>query len=298
MTITCRICGNPQTKILFYCNGWEIVQCDNCNLIQLGRQPTEAELASIYSDKYFKSSKYELNRSALDQVALDRAAKLEQQRRLAWLERAGVKPRGKILDVGCATGDFVIAATDRYEVWGLDVSDYAIREARNRCSLPYDRLQAGSLYAIPFGDRMFDAIVLWDVLEHLGDPAAAMEQIKRSLKIGGVFVCSTPNIGAWTAKIMKKRWAFMTPPEHICFYDRVTLERLLREYRFELQAWMTRGKHVNLGFLMYKLRRVFPELIPESLVKRLGRTRFGEVVLYAPTGDIQYVIARLLPQKD
>lgn len=282
----CRLCSNQNHKYLFSREGWDVVRCADCGLAQLAREPSEKELVEVYREAYFKRGKYEI-----EQSGMDRAADLEQQRRLNWLMKAGVPSGSKVLDVGCATGDFVIVACDRFEVSGMDVSEFAIKEARQRSGLSDSRLQAGSIYAPPFNDEKFDAIVIWDVIEHLNNPHIAVQQICSMLSPGGVVLCSTPNFGAPIAKTMKSRWAFMTPPEHICFYDRETLTKLFQYHGLSARDWMTRGKHANVGFLAYKARRMFPQLVHKSVVDWLGQSAVGNWTLYIPTGDIQYIAA-------
>lgn len=281
------MCGSRNREFLFRREGWDIVRCQDCGLTQLAREPSDEELEEVYRESYFKRGKYEV-----DQPGMDRAAVMEQRRRLAWSLGTGLPKGSKVLDVGCATGDFLVLARDRFELSGMDVSEFAVKEARERSGLPDSRVQSGSLYAPPFAGELFDAIVMWDVIEHLNDPHGAMHHVCKMLAPGGVFICSTPNFGAPIAKAMKSRWAFMTPPEHICFYDRGSLSKLMQHHGLEVENWMTRGKHANIGFLTHKARQMFPLLIHRQLVDWLRGSLLGNATLYVPTGDIQYMAAR------
>lgn len=283
----CRLCAGSTLDPLFTARGYRIVRCARCGFAQLGSHPAPEVLSGIYGPGYFKEIKY----------GLDEAARKEQSDRLAWLARCGLPDGARILDFGCATGDFVLAARERYDVWGLDFSPHAIATARTRIPESASQLVAGPVDALGVPDGYFDAVAMWDVIEHLDDPVATLRDSLRKLRPGGLFFASSPNFGAPIAGAMKSRWAFMTPPEHIGFFSHETLRRLFRSVALSELAWKTRGKSINFGFLIYKAGRVFPELVPQSLVRWLSGSRLGKFVVYVPTGDIQYAAARLeLPE--
>jgi SAM-dependent methyltransferase len=72
--------------------------------------------------------------------------------------------RPRVLDLGCAFGKFLSVLDPAWELHGLDVSEYAVRQARG--ALPRARLAVASAAAIPF-DSPFDLITAFDVLEHV-----------------------------------------------------------------------------------------------------------------------------------
>ena len=282
-TERCRLCSGESFDLLFSARGYPIVRCRSCAFAQLGDHPGAEVLNGIYGPGYFKEIKY----------GLDTAARKEQTDRLGWLARSGLPAGARILDFGCATGDFVLAAYDSFDIWGLDFSPHAIAFARARAPEIASKLVAGPVDALGVSDGYFDAVTMWDVIEHLDDPVTTLRTAVRKLRPGGLLFVSSPNFGAPIAAAMKSRWAFMTPPEHICFFSRNTLGTLFRAAGLREMAWRTRGKWINFGFLVYKAGRVFPELVPQSLIRSLSGSRLGKVVVYVPTGDIQYAAARL-----
>lgn len=257
--------------------------------MQVRDQPSEAELRAIYGEGYGKG-KYE------DDVAQRR----ETARRLALLE-AACPPGGRVLDVGCATGDFIRAAGDRWDLWGLDVSPHAIAAAKVKNPRVAQQLFAGLLGGTADGDVLpaaaltapFDAIVMWDVIEHLWDPRTIVARLVTQLRPGGALIVSTPDIGAVTARLMKGRWAFMTPPEHLGFFGRTSFAQLLEaDLGLRITSSRAHGKWTNLGFLVHKLGRVFPELVPGRLTARVQASPLGKTALYVPSLDVRYVSAR------
>lgn len=93
---------------------------------------------------------------------------------------------GRILDAGCGSGRMTIPLSRAgYRVVGLDLVRDSLREIRARGD--YD-LVAGDVRCLPFRDRTFDAVVCYDVLQHLLKPerARAAEEIERVLMPGGI----------------------------------------------------------------------------------------------------------------
>ena len=100
----------------------------------------------------------------------------------------------RVLDAGCGTGygaaELAQAAAD---VVGLDVSPEAIDYARGHYPLPGVRFTVSSCLAIPFPEHSFDLIVAFEVIEHLGDFRAFLEECRRVIAPDGLFVVSSPN---------------------------------------------------------------------------------------------------------
>lgn len=278
----CRVCGGAELAPALHARGWELERCAACGFVQVRDHPSEADFAAVYGDAYFGHSKYR------DLDALNR----ESERRLALLRRF-VPRGGRVLDAGCATGDFVAAASGEYEMWGSDLSAFAIEQARAKNPGIAERLWAGKLE--DFGARVppLDAVCLWDVIEHLWDPVEVVRTLMAHLKPGGHLVLSTPSIDAPIARAMGKYWAFMTPPEHLGFFSGRSFRRFFGTAVPGTIVHRSRmGKWANVAFIAYKLRRVAPKLVPEAVVAWLGRSALGKLALYVPTQDIQYLVVR------
>jgi len=279
----CRGCDSTSFKLITYIKSkWPLSRCNSCNTVQIQKKPSTKELEKIYSDSYFSKGKY----------GNDFAGKKEQERRLEFMRRAGIKNGSKVLDFGMATGEFISVMRDSYDVWGIDRSKDAVDVAKRAFPELSDRLFSGAIDNLAFPEGYFDAIVLWDVIEHLDAPKETLSQLKRLLVHDGYLFISTPNYGTLTAKLMGKRWHFMTPPEHLVFYDQASLIKMCSYIGMTMQQWMTKGKWVNLGFLLYKLRRVMPAIMPQKLQMVISKSVIGRWCLYVPTGDIQYLAVK------
>lgn len=98
---------------------------------------------------------------------------------------------GRLLDVGCAFGYFMEHASQYFDVYGIDISHYAIEKARER------RLKKVRVHNVeeefPFPKRYFDVVTCFEVIEHLYHPDRLLKNIYRVLKTGGFLYISTPN---------------------------------------------------------------------------------------------------------
>ncbi|MES2122573.1 MAG: class I SAM-dependent methyltransferase [Chlamydiota bacterium] len=99
----------------------------------------------------------------------------------ALADHYGLKPGDKILDVGCGKGFLLYDFTKvvpGLEIWGIDVSDYAIANAKEEIK---DRLQVGNAVALPYPDDFFDLVISINALHtlHNYDLENALREIER-----------------------------------------------------------------------------------------------------------------------
>lgn len=243
--------------------------------------PTSEEIREIYKPNYFSKDKYADSFSTLT----------EYQRRLNLMKKY-IPEKSKVLDAGCATGDFVRFSASSYEMWGRDISEHAIAEAKQLSPQIAEHLSSGPLESASYENEMFDAIVLWDVIEHLWQPTDVIKLLNRILKPGGYLFLSTPNAGSLTFQLMKSKWAFMTPPEHLSFFSQQSLTFLLHNIaNMKVLYWISKGKWTTFGFLTYKIGRIFKGWYV-SFLKTVAAVGFAKIPLYIPTGDVAYMVAR------
>jgi SAM-dependent methyltransferase len=98
----------------------------------------------------------------------------------------------ELLDAGCGTGGLMRRMEPRHPRWhwtGIDAEPLACEWSRSRCAA---KIVQGSLGALPFDANAFDAVVCSDVLYHLDDDRAALREIFRVLRPGGVVVINVP----------------------------------------------------------------------------------------------------------
>ncbi|MBI5878468.1 MAG: class I SAM-dependent methyltransferase [Chloroflexi bacterium] len=132
---------------------------------------------------------------------------------------------GRLLEVGCGTGLFLDEMRScGWNVSGVEPSLHASAYARESLGL---NVFSGSLEQFDLSGRSFDVICMWDVLEHLPDPAKALVRLAASLDPGGLLVFSVPNLEGIERRLFKSYWAGWDLPRHLYLVPRRALADLL-----------------------------------------------------------------------
>lgn len=234
--VKCNLCGSDHYKVhlvrgdlnLFLDGEFRLVQCLNCGLIYLNPRPTPDELTALYPDNYDQ-----YNIAVCDEPSL--CTRLDRRYGLHKRCRAIMryKRQGRLLDVGCATGDFLDAMRSYpgWEVYGIELNEYASEYARTRLGLV---VKTGTLDSVDFPEHWFDVVTLWNVLEHLPDPLSALKTTHRLLKPGGLLVLNTPNLDSLDARIFGPYWIGYELPRHLYVFSRRTLRALVEKAGFSI----------------------------------------------------------------
>jgi len=139
------------------------------------------------------------------------------------------RPRGRLLDVGCGHGLLLDEARTRgYETLGLELSRQNAQHARETLGLDVREVPLEAFSEGTNGDSpgAFDVVILADVIEHLDDPVAAIDQCAALLRPSGVLCVVTPDPASVTAKLAGKRW-WGYLPAHTVLLPRRTLRELI-----------------------------------------------------------------------
>jgi 2-polyprenyl-3-methyl-5-hydroxy-6-metoxy-1,4-benzoquinol methylase len=283
MGTLCRLCKSDSLKLLFNANHHKILKCLNCDFVQIEEEPSAIELSLVYGEAYFTHQKYRDLSTLLK----------ENIRRLGLISQFVLDKEATVLDAGCATGDFIHYAKNYFKIFGFDQSEFAVALAKEKNPEIAERIWAGNIQEFNECAHRFDVICLWDVIEHLRDPLSACRQLVSLLKPGGYLLISSPAIDAPIAKFLGKYWAFMTPPEHLSFFGKKSIHYIFEEVlQLEIVKYFRKGKWSNLGFVLYKIGRVAPALIPNALLQFFQYGILAKMAIYVPTGDIQYLVMK------
>ena len=236
--INCNLCGANDAELLYlerdrYMHlpgSFRLVRCRQCGLIYLNPRPTSEEIKAYYPEDYapYTYVAPEDERSRID--SLDRAFGYWKRARVT--AKAHPQP-GRLLDVGGATGNFLHAMQQRgpWDVHGLDISPEATRYARERYGLD---MFTGELAQAAYPDSYFDVVTVWDVLEHVHDPAEVLREMHRILKPGGLLLVRVPNADTWDARLFGEYWVGLDAPRHLYVFSPPTLRGLLEKASFQV----------------------------------------------------------------
>lgn len=130
-------------------------------------------------------------------------------RQLKNIERAvGPLEGHRILNVGCGTGEIVVAAEQiGAPTWGIDIEEQAVAICRLRRALwTRERDAVAAAEGLPFRDGMFDCVLCLSALEHVSDVQKSLSEMVRVLSPGGVLFVYAPSGWAWYESHYKIFW--------------------------------------------------------------------------------------------
>jgi SAM-dependent methyltransferase len=140
---------------------------------------------------------------------------------------------GRLLEIGCGLGHVLARLEDRFETFGIDVSAFAIEQARK--NTPRSDLRVATAEEIGTLPGPFDVIAAFHVVEHLADPPAVLRECARMTRRGGLLVLATPNTESPFAKRKGPRWYANTDPTHISMKPPGEWLRLAREAGYRVR---------------------------------------------------------------
>lgn len=154
-------------------------------------------------------------------------------------------PPGRILDVGCGSGDFLaFAAEAGWIAEGVDIDEEAVDIARS-FGLAARLARLPEIVAEP---GVYDVITLNHVIEHLHDPIESLRLCYRLLKPGGTVWLQTPNIESIGYAIFRSAWRGLEPPRHLVLFNQRSLHDALRTAGFLRPLRRPRGQYTEYVF--------------------------------------------------
>ena len=136
--------------------------------------------------------------------------------------------KGKILDIGAGTGEFLsVAKLNGWQVTGLEPSDKAKQIAINK-GVSFVESMA------KLEDHSFDVITMWHVLEHVPDLNFQIKELKRLLKPSGSLIVAVPNFKSFDAQHYGKFWAAYDVPIHFWHFSKTAIQKLFQKEQMEL----------------------------------------------------------------
>ena len=239
----CPTCGSTDAAHELDKDHMRLVRCRGCDLVYVSPTFDEHHYIEVYASQEYqdivrdlgiKSHDYRVERFGRERVSL-------MTRQLAM-----AAPR--YLDVGCSTGFVVEAARDAgWEAIGTDLNPSAVEFGRSRgLDLRTVALDDGG-----FAPASFDAVSLFDVLEHLIDPRETVRACVRLLRPGGILFLYVPNYDSASRLLMGADAHFIWPTHHLNYYTPATIRELLGREGLETVYVATEGLDI-VDYLWYR----------------------------------------------
>jgi SAM-dependent methyltransferase len=254
-----------------------IVGCAQCGFAYLNPRPRMEALGQFYPAGYW----YTESEQPKGLVAAIKALEARYRRALLMGEVKRLKrlvpPGGKLLDVGCGSGDMVrLAGEAGLVASGIEFSPEAVRYAREARGLD---VREGTLEAGAYPDGAFDAVSLFHVLEHLPDPVGTLREARRLLTPDGRVLIQVPNFASVQARLFGARWHAVEAPRHFHQFTPGTLTRAVEAAGLTVEAV---DHHSFRCSPVACVSSVFPDLEPHAflLKEQRGERQIVQKALY------------------
>ncbi len=252
-----------------------IVECRSCQLVYMNPRPHHEAVVENYGD--VEDQEYIEEEQGRIETFSESLAQVQKFRR-----------SGHLLDVGCHVGTFLTLAQDAgFDVAGVEPSRWGAEIANSRIN---GNVHCGAIEDAPLPDGGYDVITLWDVIEHLPDPALDIRAIHSALRPGGIFAISTMDVESIFAKLFGKRWPWYMQM-HLVYFSRQTLCEMLRREGFEIAEVSTHVRRVRLAYLASRFDAYSPT-VGHAINSVLEKVGLAERTVGVSFGDIFTVIAR------
>lgn len=279
-TAICPINGKPAR---FYCRKGRaeyFIEPTSGTIFQ-AKMPSVPEMGAYAEQEYASGAyrEYAKSRDFKIKTARERLAKIRT-----------LTTGRRLLDVGCATGFFLEAATETgFEGHGLEFSTVAISLARPDIR---DRITCGDVNTLLRQDsRKFDVVTAFDIIEHVQNPAAFLEEIRSILAPGGIIALSTPDTGHPLRYLMGRSWPMLQPLQHTVLFSKSSMTDLLKARGYTDIEVSAAGKVLSMDYLgdqlaatnpgLHALYRRLHRLVPGPLRRRAFSVNIGELEAYA-----------------
>lgn len=226
----CPLCRDRKRRVCWDLGGASYFKCAQCGLVYQSPILSASSLEKMYGD----CSYYIKDQTENAKVGYSNYGRFDH----AWFAKKQLQAinryhpqRGVILDIGCATGEFLSYTQQAgWSSLGLEISEWACKQAQEK---GLDVRQIDLLHA-RLEEKAVDVITLFDVIEHVADPISYLHECRRILKPNGLLVIETPNIRALSTRIYSKPSIILQPHAHVVLFSPSTIQGALATSNFKI----------------------------------------------------------------
>ena len=239
----CKICGSSNLKKLFTSQNvhgrhllgsenFDIYECLQCKVAF-----TDVKIDEHYYKKYYPGNYYETEINiGLVQKALGWLNKWGIARRLEIINEFKPSRGKKILDIGCARGEFLNTLPDYFKKYGVEINKDGYSFVKN--NYPNITVYNQKIDSKEFDtNQSFDIIVMWHVLEHIDNPNTFFKALNKLLSKDGVLILEIPNRNSLGFNLAKDKWFHLDTPRHLFHYNYACLGALLKKNDLRIASY-------------------------------------------------------------
>jgi SAM-dependent methyltransferase len=207
---------------------FSIVRCGNCRLLYLNPRPDANSIGLFYASSEYDPFISSRGRATTFTRIYRSARKLSVRRKASRVIR-GVNHGSKTLDVGCATGEFMIELRRRgFEPFGVEPDPGAAEFVRQQGL----KVWTGTLADVPSDAGAFELITFWHVLEHVHDLRDVLNRAHELLSANGQLAIAVPNPLSVDASVYGPHWVAWDTPRHLYHFEPPVMLDLLEQSGF------------------------------------------------------------------
>lgn len=237
----CSLCGSavPEPKMaLFFKFRFAYFRCPSCGLVYHSPRPKKEYISGQYisgrflqafREIYLPSAEYRMStifRERIKDIILPRVR------------------RGRLLDIGCSSGHFLkVAGEHGFEVYGIEPNPEMVRFASKNLKLP--NILEGVFRKNEYPDDYFDAVTLWDVLEHVPEPGTLLRSVFKAIKPNGWVFAYTENVESLNVFITGMDSEIFAPDVHLRHYSPDTFSKEFEKAGFLVKEVLTKGLDIQ-----------------------------------------------------
>ena len=278
----CPVCGDKSDK---YKEPDEVIsrnetrtyrRCRKCGLVYMSYtvEPEMKYEKSYFFDDYKKQygKTYEEDFESIKSQGLRRLNNIKKITRKV--------SRKTLLDIGCAYGPFLSAASDNEMfTFGTDISEDAISYVKNKLSYDAVCCPFPDINTLKeFGVSQFDVVSMWYVIEHFTNLDIVLKKVNEILKFGGIFAFSTPCGEGVSAKSDLDHFYEISPSDHYSIWEISRAGKVLKKYGFKIEKIVSTGHHPE-RFPVIKKNNTEKGTLLWNLVNKISHLRkLGDTV--------------------
>ena len=266
---SCPICHSNKIKYFTEKYGFRLSRCSYCEQLFCNPMPSKSQLQYFYNSEMKDFENEFFIESFEERIPIF-------EKRIDVIKK--FVPSGNLLDVGSAIGIFLTALTrqpNSYKLCSCDPSQSA-------CSALKERIPDIELYPCMVEElempSHFDAITMWDTLEHVIDPLLVSKKINSLLKKDGYWFFSTPNTHSFEWLTAGEQHVQILPPGHINLFNPTSIKILLEQAGFSLIDTHTLNGTLDVSYIkkQLKISKVFNDNIGAYLRHHLNEQEFSD----------------------
>lgn len=230
----CPVCQNEKLENNMVCQDYSvsgesfmIVKCNNCLTKITSPRPVQNVIENYYASDNYISHTNKANNIINTLYKIVRKYTIKQK--VSLINKFSKK--GKILDIGCGTGEFLKACLKNgWEITAIEPNENAWENSviNTNNNFYKDVLSLKN-------KNTYDVITLWHVFEHLYNPNEIIKKLKSLIKDEGVIILAVPNYESYDAQHYKEFWAGYDVPRHLYHFSQSSIKTLIKQHNLKLK---------------------------------------------------------------